>query len=256
MLARHEFAASRGFDRHPRRRSVRTFPLDAHPSDPGHWVRFRRNVSALHAPLGDPTGNRRLSTTCCREWRAPATGWRRSRFIWGFDEEEVRERAASLGIAQPAEKPLRRPTSANPWSVWDVRLLIALWLDNVSAASIAATLGRSPSEHPWQTPLARAWRARPEAAFGTPGRRMPRDRFAVEAEPRRQRDRRRGLFRPRAGLLPVVRGDRSARSVPGRGQMGARPGQGKGQEIFDPRLCGLESPGDRSSACWSSSACA
>jgi hypothetical protein len=46
-------------------------------------------------------------------------------FYLGLDEEEVRERAASLGLPEPAEKPPRRPASAKPWSVWDVRLLIA-----------------------------------------------------------------------------------------------------------------------------------
>ena len=66
-------------------------------------------------------------------------------FYLGVPEADVRERAAWLGIAQPAEKALRRSASANPWSVADVRLLVALWFDNVAAESIAATLGRSPS---------------------------------------------------------------------------------------------------------------
>jgi hypothetical protein len=66
-------------------------------------------------------------------------------FYLGVSEDEVRERVAELGLARPNEKPLRRPTSPNPWSLYDVRLLIALWLDNVSAGSIAATFGRSRS---------------------------------------------------------------------------------------------------------------
>ena len=63
----------------------------------------------------------------------------------GFKESEVRERVAALNLPAAAEKPLRRPVSANPWSVEEVRRLIALWLDNVSVTSIAAALGRTPS---------------------------------------------------------------------------------------------------------------
>ena len=66
-------------------------------------------------------------------------------FYLGLPEADVRQRAAWLGIAQPGEKALRRSTSANPWSVADVRLLVALWLNNVAPTSIAAALGRSPS---------------------------------------------------------------------------------------------------------------
>jgi hypothetical protein len=96
-------------------------------------------------PVGDPAG--RASTLDLLQSGMAGTGHGVAAlsFHLGLDEAEVRERASSLGLAEPAEKPLRRPTSANPWLVENVRLLIALWLDNVSAASIAATLGRSPS---------------------------------------------------------------------------------------------------------------
>ena len=63
----------------------------------------------------------------------------------GLKESEVRERVAALKLPAAAEKPLRRPVSANPWSVEEVRRLIALWLDNVSVTSIAGALGRTPS---------------------------------------------------------------------------------------------------------------
>ena len=63
----------------------------------------------------------------------------------GLKESEVRERVAALDLPAAAEKPLRRPVSANPWSVEEVRRLIALWLDNVSVTSIAGALGRTPS---------------------------------------------------------------------------------------------------------------
>jgi hypothetical protein len=66
-------------------------------------------------------------------------------FYLGLDESEVRERVSALRLPRPSERPLGRQTSANPWSCWEVRLLIALWLDKVSAASIAAALGRPPS---------------------------------------------------------------------------------------------------------------
>jgi hypothetical protein len=61
----------------------------------------------------------------------------------GLKESEVRERVAALDLPAAAEKPLRRPVSANPWSVEEVRRLIALWLDNVSVSSIAGALGRT-----------------------------------------------------------------------------------------------------------------
>jgi hypothetical protein len=66
-------------------------------------------------------------------------------FYLGLEDAEVQERVAAFGLAQPPEKRLRRPTSANPWSVEDIRLLIALWLENVAVGSIAATFARSPS---------------------------------------------------------------------------------------------------------------
>ena len=76
----------------------------------------------------------------------------------GLEESEVRERVAALDLPAAAEKPLRRPVSANPWSVEEVRRLIALWLDNVSVTSIAGALGRTPSSIRGQAPLARSWR--------------------------------------------------------------------------------------------------
>jgi hypothetical protein len=63
----------------------------------------------------------------------------------GLKDSEVRERVAALNLPAASEKPLRRPVSTNPWSVQEVRRLIALWLDNVSVTSIAGALGRTPS---------------------------------------------------------------------------------------------------------------
>src|SRR3984957_18184490 len=63
----------------------------------------------------------------------------------GLKDSEVRERVAALNLPAAAEKPLRRPISANPWSVEEVRRLITLWLDNVSVTSIAGALGRTRS---------------------------------------------------------------------------------------------------------------
>ena len=96
-------------------------------------------------PAGDPGGHAATLDFLLSGMASAGHGVAALSFYLGLDEGEVRARAASLGLPEPAEKPLRRPASAKPWSVWDVRLLIALWLDNVSAASIAATLGRSPS---------------------------------------------------------------------------------------------------------------
>src|SRR3984957_11675128 len=63
----------------------------------------------------------------------------------GLKESEVRERIAALDLPAAAEKPLRRPVSANPWSVEEGRRLVALWLDDVSVRSTAGALGRTPS---------------------------------------------------------------------------------------------------------------
>ena len=147
MLAVHEFAT-------PSLTSIVTidavlsdpFGLNAHPSEPRpplpvlpEWSpRFLR-------PVSDPAGQACTVDVLLSGMAGAGHGVAALSFYLGLDEEEVRERAASLGLPEPAEKPLRRPASAKPWSVWDVRLLIALWLDNISAASIAATLGRSPS---------------------------------------------------------------------------------------------------------------
>jgi hypothetical protein len=66
-------------------------------------------------------------------------------FYLGLREADVRTRIAALGLPQATEGRLRRSTSKHPWTVDEVRCLIALWLDNVSVGSIAATLGRSTS---------------------------------------------------------------------------------------------------------------
>ena len=195
-------------------------------------------------PVGDPAGQASTLDLLLSGMAGAGHGVAALSFYLGLDEAEVRERAASLGLAEPAEKPLRRPTSAKPWSVGDVRLLIALWLDNVSAASIAATLGRSPSSiHGKRRWLGLGVRdrkrltQRPVAECRATA--LPwKPTFDVSAIVAR-------LFSPRLGILPVVPEIGSARAVPGRGQVGAWPGQGKGRAVLDPRLCGLKSPGDR-----------
>ena len=122
------------------------FDINAQPSEPRpplpvlpEWSpRFLR-------PVSDPAGQTCTVDVLLSGMVGAGHGVAALSFYLGIDEAEVRERASSLGFAEPAEKPLRRATAANPWSLGDVRLLIALWLDNISAASIAATVGRSPS---------------------------------------------------------------------------------------------------------------
>ena len=204
MLAVHEFAT-------PSLTSIVTidavlsdrFGLDVHPSEPGplgpippEWSqRFMR-------PVGDPTGQPSTLDLLLSGMAAAGHGVAALSFYLGLDEEEVRERAASLGIGKPAEKPLRRPASAKPWSVWDVRLLIALWLDNVSAASIAATSVVRPSIHGKRRWLGLGVRdrkrlsERPVAECRATA--LPwKPTFDVGAIVAR-------LFSPRLGLLPVV----------------------------------------------------
>jgi hypothetical protein len=66
-------------------------------------------------------------------------------FYLGLREAEVRNRIVALGLPQAAERRLRRTTSKHPWTVDEVRRLLALWLDNVSVKSIAESVGRSTS---------------------------------------------------------------------------------------------------------------
>src|SRR5271166_4520233 len=113
-------------------------------SRPQVQVRQQWSQRSLH-PVCDPAGRASTLDLLLSGMAGAGHGVAALSFYLGLDEAEVRERAASLGLADLKEKPLRRPTSANPWLVEDVRLLIAVWLDNVSAASIAATLGRSAS---------------------------------------------------------------------------------------------------------------
>ena len=194
-------------------------------------------------PAGDSGGHAATLDLLLSGMAAAGHGVAALSFYLGLDEEEVRERAASLGLPEPAEKPLRRPASAKPWSVWDVRLLIALWLDNVSAASIAATLGRSQSSVHGK----RRW-----LGLGVRDRKRLTERPVVECRATAlpwkptfdvgaivAR-----LFSPRLGRLPVIPEIGSACAIPGRRQVGAWPGQGQGRAVLHPRLCGLESPGD------------
>jgi hypothetical protein len=137
MLAVNEFAK-------PSLTSI--VAIDAVLSESGPQVQVPPQWSQrLLRPVGDPAGRASTLDLLLSGMAGAGHGVAALSFYLGLDEPEVRERAASLGLAEPADKPLRRPTSANPWLVEDVRLLIALWLDNVSASSIASTLGRSPS---------------------------------------------------------------------------------------------------------------
>src|SRR5208337_3411636 len=121
------------------------FGLNAHPSESRPQVHVPKWSPRFMRPVGNPAGQASTLALLLSGMAGAGHGVAAISFYLGLDEAEVRERAASLGLAEPAEKPLRRPTSANPWLVEHVRLLIAVWLDNVSAASIAATLGRSAS---------------------------------------------------------------------------------------------------------------
>ena len=137
MLAVNEFAK-------PSLTSIVTIDAVLSESRPQVQVPPQWSQRFMH-PVGDPAGRASTLDLLLSGMAGAGHGVAALSFYLGLDEAEVRERAASLGLAEPAEKPLRRPTSANPWLVEHVRLLIAVWLDNVSAASIAATLGRSPS---------------------------------------------------------------------------------------------------------------
>ncbi len=198
MLARHEFAAC----------AASPVTLDVVLTERSHWeadFEIPEWSEDLIRPMSGAWAQQTSTLDDLLECMAGAGhGVAALSFYLGLDEEEVRERAASLGIAQPAEKPLRRPSSAKPWSVWEVRLLIALWLDNVSASSIAATLGRSPSSIHGK----RRW-----LGLGVRDRKRLTERPVAECRATALPwkpvidvsaivDR---LFSTRAGLLPVVR---------------------------------------------------
>jgi hypothetical protein len=54
-------------------------------------------------------------------------------------------RAESLGLTRPHDRPMRRAGGKNSWTPEDSRQLIALWMAGVRVRSIAAALGRSMS---------------------------------------------------------------------------------------------------------------
>src|SRR5271166_5892071 len=66
-------------------------------------------VSALHAPRGEPGGHAATLDLLLSGMAGAGHGVAALSFYLGLDEEEVRERAASLGLPEPPEKPLRRP---------------------------------------------------------------------------------------------------------------------------------------------------
>ncbi len=139
MLARHEFAAC----------AASTVTLDVVLTERSHWeagIEIPEWREDLIRPMSGAWAQQTSTLDDLLESMAGAGhGVAALSFYLGLPEADVRQRAAWLGIAQPGEKALRRSTSANPWSVADVRLLVALWLDNVAPTSIAAALGRSPS---------------------------------------------------------------------------------------------------------------
>jgi len=55
------------------------------------------------------------------------------------------DRAESLGLTRPHDRPMRRGGGKNSWTPEDSRQLIALWMAGVRVRSIAAALGRSRS---------------------------------------------------------------------------------------------------------------
>ena len=130
-------------------------------------------------------------------------GLRRSRSIWGLTKRKSASGPRRWGLESRqkncfADRP-RRSRGRFGMCV----LLIALWLDNVSAASIAATLGRSPSSiHGKRRWLGLGVRdrkrlsERPVAECRATA--LPwKPTFDVDAIVAR-------LFSPRLGLLPVV----------------------------------------------------
>ena len=139
MLARHEFAAC----------AASPVTLDVVLTERSHWeadLEIPEWSEDLIRPMSAAWAQETSTLDDLLESMAGAGhGVAALSFYLGLPEADVRQRAAWRGIAQPGEKALRRSTSANPWSVADVRLLIALWLDNVAPTSIAAALGRSPS---------------------------------------------------------------------------------------------------------------
>jgi hypothetical protein len=62
--------------------------------------------------------------------------------LLGLTIEEVSERASALGAPKPHDRPARK-LGPRGWSTGEVRLFIAVWIDNVATKSIATTIGRS-----------------------------------------------------------------------------------------------------------------
>ncbi|MCW2318903.1 hypothetical protein M2322_004472 [Rhodoblastus acidophilus] len=62
--------------------------------------------------------------------------------LFGLPREAVEQRAATLGLPRPLDRPVR---NAGPrgWTIETLRQFITLWCDNVATRSIAVAIGRS-----------------------------------------------------------------------------------------------------------------
>ena len=247
MLPVHEFATPPSdFYRHHRRCSLRSIWAQRPSFKVGSAApRSAGMVPALSASL-------RRSGGAAVDARSLAVGnderrpWARGAL---FLSGSGRERGAgpsgrALGLDQPAEKRLRRSGAANPWSLEDARLFMALWLDNVSAASMAEAFGRSRrSIHGKRRWLGlgvrdRKWLA-DRSVQECRGTDLPwKPDFDVSAILAR-------LTRPRPGKgWFVPRLSRSRLRLPVRSS-GSSAGTRKRTGVLDSRLRGLAIAGDR-----------
>lgn len=66
-------------------------------------------------------------------------------FCFGVDPSWVLARVVALGLIAPHSRPMRRPSSKNPWTSEQIQQLILLWPTNLYATCIAEKIGRTPA---------------------------------------------------------------------------------------------------------------
>jgi hypothetical protein len=57
----------------------------------------------------------------------------------------LRDQLVELDVPTPADRPMRRASGKNPWTVGDVQLLISLWIANIHPDAMSHQLKRSPN---------------------------------------------------------------------------------------------------------------
>lgn len=135
----------------------------------------------------------------------------------GISLECLLAQVVALGLPTPADKPLRRTGSRNPWTPEQVQQLILLWPSNLYATCIAERIGRSAASVRYKA----RW-------LGLPGR----ERVSLVRDV------------PQEALLPLLPplpapGRAPVKHQGGRKKLALRVGEDRGYEVAEYKEAGL-----------------